>query len=255
MAYRIKVTIDGVDPPVWRRLRVPGSLTFAELHKVIQVAFGWLEYHLYRFEADGVVVVDEDPDYTTAELWGERVDRADPEDTAISLLFENHSKCLYEYDFGDSWQHGIIVERRLKETKRNSVPVCLAGARHRPPEDVGGVSGYADFLETIRDSDNPERGDMLRWAKKDTGGRLFNPEYFDIEEVNERLSYALDDTPESAHALFTGGEGLRGLVKIGWIQPVVLAGGKEYPWERLGTLLTMLGDDLSITVKVAQLRR
>lgn len=70
----------------------------------------------------------------------------------------------------------------MKDTRRNLVPVCLGGARHRPPEDVGGIPGYEEFLETIRDKKNHERENMLGWAQKDTRGRLFDPEYFFVEQ-------------------------------------------------------------------------
>ncbi len=255
MAYQIKVTISEIEPPIWRRLRVPGSITFEELHAVIQAAFGWLNYHLYRFEFDGIVVVDDDPDYTTAELWGEGVERLDPDKTVISTLLDKHDKCLYEYDFGDSWNHEIVVEKRLKENKKYSIPVCLAGARHRPPEDVGGVGGYELFMESIRDEDDPEREENLQWAEKDTGGRLFDPEYFHIDEVNHKLEYVLEDTPEYAHRLLTEGEGLIGTLKVGWFGPYVEAFGERYAWDRLGDLISMLDDGLPITIKVGQARR
>ncbi len=173
MSYVIKVTINGIHPPIWRRLQVEAFLTFAQLHDVLQVAFGWLDYHLYRFTFDGLEVVEEDPDFTASELWGEGVRQVDPAETTIGSLFEGQRRCVYEYDFGDSWDHEIVVEKSLPESQGVPAPVCLAGARHRPPEDVGGVSGYASFLASIRDETDPERDENLVWAQKDTGGRLF----------------------------------------------------------------------------------
>lgn len=135
MNYIIKATISGIRPPIWR-LQVEGSLTFAQLHRVLQTAFGWLDYHLYRFVFDGLEVTEEDPEFTTSELGGKRVQQVDPAKTTIDLLFESHRQCVYEYDFGDSWEHEIIVEKKLPESHGVPVPVCLAGARHRPPEDA-----------------------------------------------------------------------------------------------------------------------
>jgi len=232
--YIIKVTIRGIEPPIWRRLQVEGSLTFAQLHRVLQAAFGWLDYHLYRFAFDGLEVVEEDPEFPAGEFWGRGVQQVDPAETTIDSLFESHRRCVYEYDFGDSWEHEIVVEKRLPESQDVPVPVCLAGARHRPPEDVGGVSGYERFLASIRDESNPERDENLTWALKDTGGRLFDPDYFHLEEINNRLLHVLEDTPEAAVALFMGRGGLTGVLKAGWFGPNIAVGDRHYTWGALG---------------------
>lgn len=252
MAYRIRIAIRGIEPPIWRRLRIPGSITFAELHRIIQVAFGWLDYHLYHFRFGNIVVVEPTPDFSTAELYGEDAQALDPGETLVSQLFDEHDRCVYKYDFGDSWVHEIVVEKRLKDTKRNQVPVCLGGARHRPPEDVGGVGGYEEFLETIRDENNPERENMLSWAQKDTRGRLFDPEYFYIDEVNRRLAHVLEDHRASATELLTGDKGLTGALRFGWWEPYIEVGGKQYTWERIGDLLTWLDEGVTVTVKVSR---
>ncbi|MDI6824243.1 MAG: plasmid pRiA4b ORF-3 family protein [Bacillota bacterium] len=250
MAYQTKVTIRDIEPPVWRRLKVPASVTFHELHRIIQVAFGWLDYHLYKFEFEDAVVVEENPDFSIEELYGEDLLHFEPEETPISELFDHYDSCVYEYDFGDGWEHDIVVEKRLKESKRNAVPVCLGGERHRPPEDVGGPGGYQEFLETIRDKDNPERDDMLSWGQKDTRGRLFDPEYFHLEAVNRRLLYVLEDTRESAEQLLVNGRGLTGALKIGWFEPYIQVGPEKYTWERIGDLLTWLDEGVTVTIKV-----
>ncbi len=255
MAFHIKVTISNIEPPIWRRLRVSGSITFEQLHQIIQASFGWLSYHLFMFQIGNTVIAEDDPDYPDDDLWGEGVQRLDPDTTPISLLFDQHDRCVYKYDFGDSWEHEIVVEKRLKENRKYSTPVCLAGARHRPPEDVGGVGGYANFLETIRDVKHPEREDNLRWAQKDTGGRLFDPEYFDLEKVNSRLEHVLEDTPEFANALLGEGPGLLGLLKIGWFGPVVKTHNQVFDWERLGRLVSMLDDGQPIAIKVGVVRQ
>jgi hypothetical protein len=255
MDYVIKVTISGIEPPIWRRLQVPGSLTFGQLHGVLQTAFGWLDYHLYRFAFDGLVVVEEDPDFSASELWGDGVSEVDPARTAIGSLFKSHDRCVYEYDFGDSWDHEIVVERSLKRNESSGLPLCLAGARHRPPEDVGGVGGYEGFLASILDKTDPERDENLAWAKKDTRGRLFDPEYFHLDEVNARLAHVLADTPEAAETMFLGQGGLTGVLKAGWHEPGIEVGGQIYNWERLGNLLRMLDGDLVVTIKVLPMPR
>ncbi len=185
---------------MWRPLKVPASVTFHQLHRIIQVAFGWQDYHLYKFEFEDAVVVEDDPDFPIEELYGEDLLHFEPEETPISELFDHYDCCVYEYDFGDGWEHDIVIEKRRKD-RRKVVPLCLGGERQRPPEDVGGHGGYRKFLETIRDKDNPERDEMLSWAQKDTGGRLFDPEYFYLEEVNRRLLHVLRNSRESAQEL------------------------------------------------------
>lgn len=120
-------------------------------------------------------------------------------------------RLCYAYDFGDHRQHEIVIEKRLKHSKRNAVPVCLGGAMHRPPEDVGGIGGYGHFLEAISDKNDPEGRELLAWAQKDTKGRMSDPEYFYVDEVNERLKYVLEDTPEAARNLLAAPGGLVGL--------------------------------------------
>ena len=157
--------------------------------------------------------------------------------------------------FGDSWDHEIVVEKRLKENKRNSVPVCLGGARHRPPEDVGGLGGYQHFLDTIRNGTDRERRELLEWAEKDTGGRLFDPEYFYINEVNAKLEHVLEDTPEAAQELLSNGEGLCGILKYGWFGPIIEVGRERYTWDRLGYLVSMLDDNVPITIRIGPNKR
>ena len=162
--------------------------------------------------------------------------------------------CEYEYDFGDTWEHEIIIEKRLKDTGMNGIPKCLSGARHRPPEDVGGIGGYENFLNIIRDKKNPERDEMLTWAEKDTKGRIYDSEYFSINEVNRRLLYALEDDLEHAEKLLAG-KGLSGTVAWGWSDTCVDVNGKRYTMEYISTLLLRLGEGSKISIKVVPDRR
>lgn len=165
--------------------------------------------------------MEPDPDYSTSELFGEGVKELDPAETPVSQLFDRHDRGIYEYDFGDSWFHEIVVEKKLKDTKKNSVPICLGGARHRPPEDVGGVGGYGAFLETIREKKNPEREDMLSWAQKDTKGRLFDPDCFyevlrlGLDEDVVALRFGVGDDPR-VRPLQRGPVGPRALPRNSW---------------------------------------
>ncbi len=186
--YQLKITIIGISPPIWRRVLVPSGITFHRLHKIIQAAFGWQDYHLYNFKFSDAVVEIPDEDYTPEELYGELKFYNAKRTKIESLLGEKHKNCIYTYDFGDNWRHEVAVEKILPPKKGQVYPVCVDGARHRPPEDVGGVSGYERFLSIINNPKHPEHEDYLLWAEKDTGGRKFDPEYFYLNEINRALA-------------------------------------------------------------------
>lgn len=185
--YQLRITLEEIEPPIWRRVLVPSGITFLRLHKIIQAAFGWQDYHLFNFDFGDIVVHIPDPDYAPGELYGPARE-LNAKRTKIDVLLCERKRCVYTYDFGDNWRHEVVLEKVLPAEEGQYCPVCIAGARHRPPEDVGGVSGYEEFLEVIRDPEHPEREDYLVWAEKDTGGREFDPEYFDIDEVNRALA-------------------------------------------------------------------
>ncbi len=185
--YQIKITIRGINPPIWRRLLVPEDITFNKLHKIIQAAFGWQDYHLYNFDFGDTVVCIPDPDYGPEELYGPGVMELNAKKIKTGQFFTEHRKFTYTYDFGDNWIHDVEVEKALEAEKGKRYPICTGGERHRPPEDVGGIPGYENFLAVISDSDDPEYEDMLLWAEKDTGGRKFDPDYFYINETNRLL--------------------------------------------------------------------
>jgi len=98
------------------------------------------------------------------------------------VVSREKAKFIYEYDFGDGWEHELLVEKILPPTAGQRYPICLKGKRACPPEDVGGIWGYADFLEAIQDPNNPDHEDLLEWI-----GGSFDPEAFDLEEINRRL--------------------------------------------------------------------
>jgi hypothetical protein len=174
--YQLKVTLKGVRPPIWRRLLVPGNVTLARLHRILQVAMGWEDYHLYRFEVGGASFGEPDPEFDDDMRSARRVHLKEVAPAAGSRL-------LYEYDFGDGWEHRIVVEKILPPQRGVHLPVCLAGKRACPPEDCGGVWGYADLLAALADPAHPEHEAMLRWV-----GGPFDPEAFDLEAVNEALA-------------------------------------------------------------------
>ena len=173
--YQLKITLHEIRPPIWRRVLVPGSFTLYKLHRVIQAAFGWLDYHLHHFIIDGQYYSIPSPDD-----WEPVIDER--RFTIQAIAPQPKRKFGYEYDFGDSWEHTVLVENMLPPEPGVKYPVCLAGKRTRPPEDVGGTWGYATFLEAIRDPDHAEHASYLEWV-----GGQFDPEAFDLAEINQSL--------------------------------------------------------------------
>lgn len=187
VVYQLKITIRDINPPIWRRLLVPQGITFSKLHRIIQAAFGWQNYHLYRFDFGDTVVTEPDPDYAPGELYS-KARELNSKRTKIDGLLRSKRTCVYTYDFGDNWNHDVVLEDILPAEGDRTYPVCVAGARQRPPEDVGGVGGYEEFLEAISDPENPKHDELLIWAEKDTGGVKFDPEYFYILGINRALA-------------------------------------------------------------------
>ena len=176
VAYVLKVTLREVRPPIWRRVRVAGDLTLRELHHVLQIALGWTDSHLHEFEIAGKRYGMPDPE----EDFGEPP--LDEQDYELQDLLRKGNRFEYVYDFGDDWRHQIVVER--EETPEQSAPKakCLEGARAVPPEDCGGVYGYAELLETLADPAHERYAELREWV-----GPYFAPEEFDLVLVNRDL--------------------------------------------------------------------
>ncbi len=175
--YQIKISLKHSKPKIWRRILIQPDLTLADFHKVIQTTMGWTNSHLHEFYADGISFAPK-----LEDDWWDDPESVDYTKVKISdLLTKEGDRILYVYDFGDDWEHDILLEKILPADSSAQYPVCTAGKNNCPPEDVGGVSGYARMLEVLKnpDDENYEHYDMLY------GG--FDPEYFDIDEINELL--------------------------------------------------------------------
>ena len=176
--FQIKVGLRGAKPPIWRRLEVPADISLARLHAVIQTAFGWDDSHLHVFATPyGEFGVAD------AELGHRAESRVTLEQVAPGA----QSKIRYTYDFGDDWEHDILVEKTVDKDKSASYPRCTGGRRAAPPEDCGGVWGYADLVDVLSDADHPEHEDRLEWLGLDNATE-FDPTSFDAEAVNRELS-------------------------------------------------------------------
>jgi hypothetical protein len=182
LVIKTTITIADIEPPIWRWLLLPRELNFAQLHEVIQAAFGWTDSHLHQFVVGGLVVGA--PEFDEDGLSNRKILEA----TEISLRDLDfyhfpHPRILYEYDFGDSWLHWIEFDLRMPSEDGVKYPICIEGARHCPPEDP---HGYEDFLKAWRDPTHPEHRAMKTWA-----GRSFDPEAFDMAKTNKVIAAAL----------------------------------------------------------------
>ena len=178
--YQLKVTLNGFRPPIWRRLLVPGNINLGSFHVVLQIVMGWTNSHLHQFISGRTMYGIPDDEFGG----GFDLEIEDENKYNLSQLLKKEKDFLkYEYDFGDGWEHKIILEKILPYESSVKVPSCIKGKRACPPEDCGGIWGYHDLIEVINDISHPEHKEMLEWLGGD-----FDPEYFDVNEINEILS-------------------------------------------------------------------
>ncbi|HEU0087797.1 MAG TPA: plasmid pRiA4b ORF-3 family protein [Pseudonocardiaceae bacterium] len=173
--HRVKVTLRGAKPPIWRRLEAPSEITLLDLHHSVQQAFDWAGYHLWVFStpAGEYGVPDRDLGHHSAAA-----------QQLVDVAPRVGDRIRYTYDFGDDWEHDILVEDVLIAEPGVAYPRCVAGRRASPPEDCGGVWGYQELLEILADPAHPQHADKLEWLGLDSADE-FDPAYFDLDEVNE----------------------------------------------------------------------
>jgi len=178
--YQLKITIKDIRPPVWRRVRVPGNVTFLRLHDIIQDAFGWTDMHLHEFVVDGVHYGNPE-DY---EEYGTDFKYFNEERSIFERVVRRAGKRFsYVYDYGDNWRHEIVVEKVEAAGPGDAKPVCVGGRRCCPPEDCGGPWGYAECLKAIRDPNHERHHELLEWV-----GEEFDPEEFSPEAANRAIA-------------------------------------------------------------------
>jgi hypothetical protein len=173
--YQLKVTLRSVKPPVWRRIVVRSNISLGELALVLEAAMGWLGGHLHVFEAEGAWYGSADPDWDSNDL-------DENEHRLSEVVHTVGSKMRWDYDFGDGWEHDVVVERITDAVPGVEYPLCLAGRRACPPEDCGGPPGYAELLKALADPSHPDHDDLRRWVPPG-----FDPASFDVEDVNDAL--------------------------------------------------------------------
>ncbi len=175
--YQFKVTLKGIRPPIWRRFQVYDNLTFYEFHHVLQEVMGWHNSHLHLFDVDGWNITDAE---TLASGWND----GDDEQKVRLNKYVRHEKqkFQYEYDFGDGWEHQLLLEKILSVESSVHYPRCLKGKRSCPPEDCGGAWGYQNMLEALSDKTHLEHEMYIEWV-----GDEFDSEEFDLGWINELL--------------------------------------------------------------------
>jgi hypothetical protein len=177
----LRIELADIEPLIWRRVAVRGSTSLATLHRIIQAAIGWLDYHLWEFTVDDVIYGIPDPDDIS---WGRKVERASTAKLA-KVLGSGVKAFSYVYDMGDNWEHRVIVERIEAIQPDTLYPEFLGGERRCPPEDCGGLPGYYEFLDNIA---GPEKGKAGKKKKEalDWYGGPYDPD--DIAEEQIRIA-------------------------------------------------------------------
>lgn len=184
--HQLKVTLNGVRPPVWRRIVVSSETTLGELAAILEAAMGWYGTHLHQFEqTDGTIYGMPAPDLDLAGLDENRYQLGD-------VLPEIADRMSWIYDFGDGWEHTVVVEAVTEPDPDTGYPLCVKGARACPPEDCGGPWGYANLLEVLADPTHPDHEDMLEWV-----GGEFDPDAFDANETGKAML-----SPRPVHGWF-----------------------------------------------------
>jgi hypothetical protein len=215
--YEVDLWLGGSEPLIWRSLAVPAELTLGSLHDLIQIVVGWEDRHMHRFETragrrfeptDG----GESVDAMWSIVFGGGGESEDEAGVTLRDLFEELKDTIgYEYDFGDSWAHGIrLVRTHAEASAFPQLPVCLAGERAGPLEDSGGIWGYQEKVEILRnpDPDNEEHRELLEWVEW-IGRKGFDPEAFDLEKVNRRIRSGLRPRPKRPAVRVRRGAGAR----------------------------------------------
>ncbi|NJN73587.1 MAG: plasmid pRiA4b ORF-3 family protein [Limnothrix sp. RL_2_0] len=165
-------------PPIWRRVQVRSDATLGHLHWVIQLAMGWTHSHLHSFSVQGV-------EYGTlmSDLGFDELDMCNEQPVKLSTIITGEKfKFFYTYDFGDSWEHEVLVEKVLTTETNIDYPICIKAKRACPPEDCGGTWGYQEFLEAIKEPEHPLHESLLEWVDGS-----FDPDDAEFDEINTRL--------------------------------------------------------------------
>jgi hypothetical protein len=173
---QVRITLaDVADPPVWRRVLIPSAYPLDRVHSVIQATMGWQDYHLHAFRLGDETYAAPDPDDELGYL--------DETKCRLGDLVAGVDRIDYEYDFGDGWEHTLVVEARTLAQDGAVYPACVAGEGACPPEDCGGSPGFAEFKAVLAGPPSAERDALLEWAGGD-----YDPGRFDLPGANTAVA-------------------------------------------------------------------
>ncbi len=175
---RIRITLEDMEPAIWRRVELPLSNSLKTLHLAIQAVMLFENYHMFRFdvgEASYGIPLDDD--------WMDPPTRDAASIRLAKLVERGVTTFTYTYDFGDDWRHGIEIEAVIPADPATDYPRFVDGERRAPPEDVGGLPGFEEFLDAMAKPRHPSRKSMLQWY-----GRPFDPADISPKEIRARIA-------------------------------------------------------------------
>ncbi len=175
---RVRIELEDIDPVVWRRVDVPLTTSLRGLHEIIQAVMLFENYHLFQFDIGDKRYGTPDPEWDYGSV------TIDAKNIRLGALIERGvDQFSYTYDFGDNWQHSITIETVAAADPAIDYPRFIEGARRAPPEDVGGVPGFEDFLEAMTKPRHRDRTRLITWY-----GRIFDPDDIDLPTINARIA-------------------------------------------------------------------
>ncbi|MFH1004554.1 MAG: plasmid pRiA4b ORF-3 family protein [Bacteroidota bacterium] len=184
---QLKITLKDIKPSIWRKILVEDTITFRKFHYILQIVMGWGGGHLHEFSinnyAIGPTEDDDALDYKPDLISDRKI-------TLQEVISDEKEKFTYNYDFGNDWEHIIVVEKILPKEDKKFYPVCLNGSRACPPEDCGGPWGYDELLKILADKKHPQHKEQQQWLEDVMGYEEgYDAEFFDVAEINEILQY------------------------------------------------------------------
>jgi len=177
---QMKISLDWIKPEIWRRFIVDSSISLDDFHDIIQIVMGWTNSHLYVFFIKGVeyMPADDDSEQEAKDTKGVKLNK---------LKLNKKDKIRYVYDYGDNWEHTILIENIFTPEEEMAIPFCLDGARNCPPEDCGSVPGYEDIVKAMKKPNTKAAKELIEWL-----GEKYDAEEFNIDEING--AYSTEDT-------------------------------------------------------------
>jgi len=180
--YQFKITLKDSKPPIWRRIQVPESYSFWDLHVAIQDAMGWMDYHLHLFTIPSAG----SPGYIEIGIPEGNEYLKSVQEKIKDYISLEHPKLTYRYDFGDDWVHSVVLEKILPREPQQEYPLCVAGRMACPPEDCGGIDEYYRSMDILKDPQNEEFDFIADWFGKDYDPKQFDPRKIVFDDPSER---------------------------------------------------------------------